>query len=223
MKSFVIKVAELKIRINCLYDLTFNLCKDYLCEDNDIDFEVSISEDDLVDCNSESIEYRDFIATHKAISKKLCEYNRLLVHGAAIEYNGLGYLFIAPSGTGKSTHIRLWKEYIKDVDIINGDKPIIDIDGYIYGTPWCGKERWNRNVKVKLGGIIILTRDNTNHIEIVDPKDYIKEILDSIDRSNIDSLRIIDSVIKQAKLYELGCDMSEEAVRICKEGLEHES
>ena len=42
-----------------------------------------------------------------------------------ISFDGQGIAFAAPSGTGKTTHIKLWQRLYGDrVEIINGDKPL---------------------------------------------------------------------------------------------------
>ena len=41
-------------------------------------------------------------------------YDTILFHGSVIAVDGEGYLFTAKSGTGKSTHARLWRETFGD-------------------------------------------------------------------------------------------------------------
>lgn len=72
------------------------------------------------------------------MAKNIVKYDGFVIHGACILYKDNAYLFIAPSGTGKTTHIRLWIKHLRDLVIINGDKPIIRLINtlpYIYGTP----------------------------------------------------------------------------------------
>ena len=74
------------------------------------------------------------------------------MHGVALCYQQNGYLFLAPSGVGKTTHTNLWKEHLKDkVDIINGDKPILEFTQdkiILHASPWCGKENiFNKIIK----------------------------------------------------------------------------
>ena len=69
--------------------------------------------------------------------------DRLLMHGAALAWQGQAYLFTAPSGTGKSTHAMLWRRYLgSGAEVINGDKPLLHLppDGpaVVYGSPWAG-------------------------------------------------------------------------------------
>ena len=79
------------------------------------------------------------------------------------------WLFTAPSGTGKTTTYNLWLNNIPGSYVVNGDKPLIHIgdECTVYGTPWAGKEGMNRNVGVKLCGIVFLKRGLENHIEKV--------------------------------------------------------
>ena len=64
----------------------------------------------------------------------------IVIHAAAIECEGKGIVFSAPSGTGKSTQANLWKVH-KKAKILNGDRPVIRVPeerSYVYGTPWSG-------------------------------------------------------------------------------------
>lgn len=51
-----------------------------------------------------SCEYLERLALMRKIADHLPEHNCFLMHGAVISVQGDGYLFTAPSGTGKSTH-----------------------------------------------------------------------------------------------------------------------
>lgn len=218
MNKFIIKLAKLNIEINCRYDYTFNMCKDYLVKENNIDIIATCNEEDIDKYSEESSkEVGEFIALYESIAKNLTKFNRVLIHGAAIEYNELAYLFLADSGVGKSTHIKLWKDNIAGVTIINGDKPIIDENGYIYGTPWSGKEKWNTNKACKLGGIILLNRDSYNHIEETTYSDNLSDILNRIfkDSHFAESMTIIDNAFKDIPIYKLGCTVDPDAAKVC--------
>lgn len=70
-------------------------------------------------------------------------YNVVLMHASVTMNNGYGYLFLGKSGTGKSTHSKLWRQYIEGSDLLNDDNPAVRAfdDGrvVVYGTPWSGK------------------------------------------------------------------------------------
>ena len=117
--------------------------------------------------------YLETLAVYRKIADYLLSCDTLLFHGSVIAVDGEGYLFTAKSGTGKSTHTRLWREYFGERAVmVNDDKPLLHItDSGVtaYGTPWDGKHRLSSNIAVPLKGICILTRDIKNHIEQADP------------------------------------------------------
>lgn len=98
----------------------------------------------------------------------LLRFNGMMLHASAIEVDGKAYLFSGPSGVGKSTHTGLWKQMLGEgARIFNDDKPALRyMDGvwYAYGTPWCGKDGININMKVPVAGICFLKRGEENSI-----------------------------------------------------------
>ena len=107
-------------------------------------------------------------AIQRAFAEFLIDRNILLFHGSAIAVDSQGYLFTAHSGTGKSTHTRLWRQVFGDRAImINDDKPFLEIrpDGvWLHGSPWSGKHGLDANISVPLKGICILERGKENRI-----------------------------------------------------------
>lgn len=143
-----------------------------------------------------------------------------LFHGSVIAVDGEGYLFTAKSGTGKSTHTRLWREYFGERAVmVNDDKPLLHItDSGVtaYGTPWDGKHRLSTNTAVPLNGICILTRDITNHIEQAEPHAAYPMIVRQTNRSlSSDGMKQTLSLIERMRnvvpVYRLGCNMDIEA------------
>ena len=66
----------------------------------------------------------------------------IAIHSSVVVKEHEGVLCLGESGTGKSTHTRLWRENIEGSRLLNDDSPIIRIiDGkcIIYGSPWSGK------------------------------------------------------------------------------------
>ncbi len=158
----------------------------------------------------------------------LPKHNMLFMHGSAIQYKGKAYIFVAPSGTGKSTHTRLWRERFGDeVTVINDDKPFIafrDSKVYVCGTPWRGKHNIGENLEAELGGICILSRGETNEIQLIEPMDAVQEI---IQQSNLRAykdnsllaLELIDKLLKSVPVYRLSCTPTLEAVDVCYNGI----
>ena len=102
------------------------------------------------------------------MAEKLIEKGVLLVHGSALCVDGQAVVFVAPSGTGKSTHARLWREvYGEQIWMINDDKPMLKIEGdqvLVYGTPWDGKHHLSRNASAPLKAMVHVKRSESNAI-----------------------------------------------------------
>lgn len=154
----------------------------------------------------------------------LPRHNMLFMHGSAIMYKGKAYIFIAPSGTGKSTHARLWKErFGDDVTIINDDKPFLTFRAdkvYVCGTPWRGKHNIGQNIECILGGICILTRGERNEICRVSPADAVQDVirqsnLHRYKENTLLALELIDKLLQLVPVYHLACTATIDAVEIC--------
>ena len=99
--------------------------------------------------------------------------NALLIHASVIEHGGKGYIFQGKSGTGKSTHSRLWLKYIPDTTLLNDDNPVVRLmpDGTVrvFGTPWSGKTPCYINRSVPVGAFVRLFQALENKIERMQP------------------------------------------------------
>ena len=165
-------------------------------------------------------------AIHTLLAERLTEYGVLLLHGSALCMDGEAYIFTAASGTGKSTHARLWREAFGNrVWMVNDDKPMLKITAggaTVYGTPWDGKHHLSRNASAPLKAIVMLRRDTTNHIEPLSKADAFPELMRQSFRSQsapARSLALVRRLLDAAELYSLGCNMSPEAARVAWEGM----
>ncbi|MCI1648486.1 MAG: phosphoenolpyruvate carboxykinase [Bacteroides sp.] len=84
----------------------------------------------------------------------------VLMHASVVEKDGLGFAFLGESGTGKSTHSKLWVDNLVGAELLNDDNPAVCVkeDGnvYIYGTPWSGKTSCYRASSVPLAALVHL-------------------------------------------------------------------
>ena len=225
--DFKIRISDLTVRLTGLHQHTLDFCRDYLVESEDFDLWVTATEEDTLaeiarHAEVDSPEYYEKICLYRQIAERLPELDRFVFHGAAVEIGGRGFIFTAPSGTGKTTHIGLLLEnYPENVDIINGDKPIVHIpDGgaRVCSTPWAGKEGMNRNVSPELAGIVLLRRGEVNRIREVQPSDHFAAIMaqtyfpnDALAR--VRTLELLDKLAKQVKFYVLECNISDDAAK----------
>lgn len=159
------------------------------------------------------------------------KHDTLMVHASAVEYEGNAYLFLGKSGTGKSTHSRLWKEHITGTKLINDDNPVVRItDGevYVYGTPWSGKTRCYLNKRVELGGIVRLHQKPYNRITKLSPLQAYASLLPSCsgmkwDHSMSEALHAtISKVIEKVESFSLDCRPDKAAAELCRNTLSHQ-
>ena len=113
-------------------------------------------------------------AIQRAFAEYLLQHNTLLLHGSTVAVDGKAYLFTARSGTGKSTHTRLWVEVFGSrAQMVNDDRPFLQIteDGVIaHGSPWSGKHGLDSNISLPLAGICLLERCAENSIAPAAPE-----------------------------------------------------
>lgn len=139
----------------------------------------------------------------------------IAIHSSAIAYNGYSALFLGESGTGKSTHTRLWRENIEGAHLLNDDSPIlriVDDTPYVYGSPWSGKTPCYINKRLPLAGLVRLSQAPYNKMERVRPLLAIGALLPSCphiftkDEYLQDELcTTLDKVITHSPVYRLEC------------------
>ena len=148
----------------------------------------------------------------------------MLMHASVIRCEGKGYLMTAPSGTGKSTHTRLWYDNIPGCDLMNDDNPVVRIvDGQpvVYGSPWSGKTRCYRNIQAPIGGIVRIQQRPENTIRRLRPVEAFCNLLPAMSNMKWDE-RVYNGVcdgvgelIRLVGMYELVCLPNAEAAILC--------
>ena len=122
----------------------------------------------------------------------------------------------------------MWKKAFGDeVQIVNGDKPLIRIiDGvlYAYGTPWCGKEGYNRNTKAPLYSICFVSRAKENSIRPLEKNAAIPLIFTQLlmpdNETQTDAFFVmLNHIFDKVKFFSLGCNMDIEAAHVAYEGM----
>ncbi len=166
----------------------------------------------------------EYMSTGSSFYRQLLQFDGMLLHASAVMMDGRAYLFSAPSGTGKSTHTRLWQQtFGKDrAQILNDDKPALRLeDGvwYAYGTPWSGKHDISINIRVPVAGIAMIERSGTNRIEPFGGREAVFAILEQTVRprdaaARIKLLELMDQLLTQVPVWKLHCNMDPEAAVI---------
>ena len=153
--------------------------------------------------------------------------NALAIHASCIVYEGAAVLFLGESGTGKSTHTRLWQENIPNCFLLNDDSPFLKIeDGkiVIYGSPWSGKTPCYRNEKYPLKAIVRLSQASYNKIQKLDLLNGFAAVYPSCAPHFADNetltdkmTEILSEVMKQTPVYSLACLPNAEAAKLVRE------
>jgi hypothetical protein len=245
MKIKSYKIADTVFAIDSLHNEVHELCKDYFSEEpikftvkieaTDIEYERKRSEQTDVKEGNPIRYYPDSYLETLSVYRHLCEHliNKgiLLFHGSVIAVDGAGYLFTAKSGTGKSTHTRLWREYFGERAVmVNDDKPLLQITEHgvlVHGTPWDGKHHLSSNISVPLKAICILNRGVENKIFPITKSEAYPMLLQQTHRPmNAEKMQsvftLLDKMCKHLKLYRLECNMNPDAVTTAYNGMNME-
>lgn len=234
----IYRFAERNIGITSVYDEVHRLCSEYAAGCSDADFSFSTTQDDIDleriksarEDETEGRPVRNFsdpyletLAVYRKIAEKMPYYDTVLFHGSCVAVDGEGYLFTAKSGTGKSTHTRLWKELLGDRAVmVNDDKPLIQVTdkgAKVFGSPWDGKHRLSSNISVPLKALCVLTRAEHNFIRPVSVREAYPVLLQQAYRPADGAalgrtLHLIDRLTVNVRLWVLGCNTDIEAAEI---------
>ena len=228
-----IKVADLVVEMDVKSEFLLSRLGPYYCsEEEKTDISIDVSEQFYLDRQAENPHMSpgecECLWSGGYFYEQLTRFGGIMLHASCVEYGGKAYLFSARSGTGKSTHTHLWLKYLPGSRIINDDKPAIRyIDGvyYAYGTPWSGKTDESVNIGVPIEGIAFLSRGE-NSIRRIPGIKALKLFMDQTVRPRDkalmgNTLEILNKVLTDVPIYELSCDMSEEAVRTSYNGMKN--
>lgn len=245
MDTFTIALAGKRIGVCALHGYAREYCRDYLT-DGEGDISITITPEDIefereASAREDRLEgkpirhfpdgYLETLAIYRRIAEKLLPYDTLLFHGSVVSVDGQAYLFTAVSGTGKSTHTRLWRQRFGDRCImVNDDKPLLCITEdrvLACGTPWDGKHRLSNNIMVPLKGLVILERGERNEIAPISASEALPMLLQQSHRPSSPAelshyLCLLDQITKKTGLYRLKCNMDPEAAQVAYDGMQRE-
>ena len=242
MINFTARFVGRCFAVTCRFETTRDLCCPYLCnersetdlvltqKDTDLERFKAAKEDEMEGNPARAYAdvYLETLAMLRKVTEALFDHDTLLFHGSVVAVDGTAYLFTAKSGTGKSTHTRLWREMLGDRAVmVNDDKPFLRVtpEGVLAcGSPWMGKHRLGANIQVPLKAICILERGEENHIERIPARDAVHMLLQQsarpMDPQRIPKyLDLVDALSKKVEFYRLSCNMDPEAARIAFEAM----
>ena len=151
-------------------------------------------------------------------------HQTVAIHTSVIEYKGRTVLFLGESGTGKSTHTRLWRENIEGAVLLNDDSPmlrIIDGKPWMFGSPWRGKTPCYKQESYPLAACVRLSQAPYNKIQRLSIPQAYAALHPSCppDFAYDDALydyisETIGEVLAQVPLYHLACLPDADAARL---------
>lgn len=238
MAVFRMKIAGVAAEIQSLFDSTPHYFRPYLTGETPA-FSVAVQPENLrfeqAELDREAVEegfrFRTFTdpfleraAIQRAFAEHLFHRDILLLHGSAVAVDGKGYLFMARSGTGKSTHTRLWRELFGDRAVmVNDDKPFVGIKDdavTIFGSPWSGKHGLDSNIAAPLAGICILERGSEDRIEAISPAKAMPMLFKQshCPRGREGALSLLlEKLAENVPLYRMECTKNPSAARVASQ------
>lgn len=221
------KIADFIMGFKTKYSNDWKSCSKYLVSEKEAEYVFSCNDSEIVAEESEkvkfSIAYLEFVAMHRKVAEWLPFHNAFVLHSACFDVDGVGVAFAAHSGTGKTTHMRLWQELLGNrMTVVNGDKPIVRFfddepeTPYAYGTPWNGKERLGCNMRTPLRHICFIERSETNFVEHLEKADVIDLIFNQVYMPKdpiavMNTMQLIDRLLSCCELWVIHCNTNPEA------------
>ncbi len=235
--EFKIEICGVIIQIRHTYPYIRTLCREYVTSASVVDFTVSTTPEAIEEekgHTAESFPDGVFEATclHRELVRGLVKYGVILMHSAVIAVDGKAYVFMAKSGVGKSTHIRLWQEVFGErAVVVNGDKPFFSFVGETFtahGSPWKGKEGLGRPISLPVAGICFLERGEVNRISPATEGDVVAKLFHQVllpkDPGELAAfMALLNRILKTVPFYNLQCNMDKSAALVAYEGMRKEA
>ena len=236
----VYRFAGLTVQIESVFPSVHQLCKEYRVDGipcfavrttaADIAFEREKAAKEDRKLGREIIrwpdEYLETLAVYRKIAERLPEYDGFVFHGSAIAVDGQGCVFTAKSGTGKSTHARLWRQLLGDRAVmVNDDKPIIRMMNgapFVCGDPWDGKHHLSHDMAAPLKAICILDRAAENSIRKISKAEALPLLIQQTYRpadpaALAKTLALLGRI--SVRFYHLSCNMELSAAEMSSEAI----
>lgn len=154
----------------------------------------------------------------------------LMMHSSVVVYDGFAYIFQGKSGTGKSTHSRMWLQHIEGAELLNDDNPLVrfaaDGTAMVYGSPWSGKTHCYRNAGAPVGAFVRIVRGGENRLVALSPLRGYASLTASVmsvpffDEQHRNSRhRVIERLVTSVRCCEMHCRPDADAARVCRDSL----
>ena len=228
---YIYLIADFKVKFIHKYSNLSTICSPYSIDSNYPDIIINISNMDIEfeRINTPQPHQKTFYestAAYRKLAEWLPTHGAWVFHSSLLDIDGVGVAFAAHSGTGKTTHMRLWQELLGErMVVVNGDKPIVRFFDdepecpYAYGTPWNGKEGLGCNMRTPLKHICFIERSLTNSCEPIDKNDALNRIFKQVymptdPQAAMCTMQLIDRLLSSCKLWKIKCNMEPQAAEV---------
>ena len=161
-------------------------------------------------------------------AQAILPHGAVSVHASVVVNDGKGFLFMGKSGTGKSTHSRLWLNHIEGSWLLNDDNPIVRVTGdevVVYGSPWSGKTHCYRNESAPVAGIVRLKQAPRNRFRVCEDIAAFSAVLPGCSVLRQDTrlhealCETLAELTERTLVGELECLPDREAAEVCRRGM----
>lgn len=151
----------------------------------------------------------------------------LPLHASLVEKDGAGVCFLGPSGRGKSTQAKLWRQAL-GADILIGDRPGLRRmpEGWQgFGMPWDGKDGIFRQRSAPIRALIWLEQAKENRIEPMSREKAMAALLRQAvmpvwdDEAMNGAAALMADLARSVPFYRLYCLPDEAAARVAWEAV----
>lgn len=163
---------------------------------------------------------KHFLTT--AFGMAAAPFKTLKIHASCIKKGGKALVFLGESGTGKSTHSRLWQEFVPEVTLLNDDEPIVRVmhDGSVrvYGAPWSGSTPCYCNDSAEVAAFVHLFQHPENKLRQLSPLEAVSSLMLSASLLRSDSRNkqmvfgTLSDILNAVPVFRLDCRPDREAV-----------
>ena len=161
-------------------------------------------------------------------AQAILPHGGLSMHSSVVVNEGQAFMFMGKSGTGKSTHSRLWLTHVEGSWLLNDDNPIVRVTGedvVVYGSPWSGKTHCYRNESAPVAGIVRLRQAPRNRFRVCEDIAAFSAVLPgcSVLRQDMrlhEALcETLAALTELTLVGELECLPDREAAEVCRRGM----
>ena len=161
-------------------------------------------------------------------AQAILPHGGLSMHSSVVVNEGQAFMFMGKSGTGKSTHSRLWLTHIEGSWLLNDDNPIVRVTGgdvVVYGSPWSGKTQCYRNESAPVVGIVRLKQAPRNRFRVCEDIAAFSAVLPGCSvlrqdmRLHEAMCETLAELTELTLVGELECLPDREAAEVCRRGM----